>query len=75
MRVTKAYDGLSQEQRMKVKAALMQHGVNHNRGSDGWSLYRMPTVANPPTTLRLHYRDSNGKLLQVINITTDGVTR
>ena len=81
-----AYQGLSQEQRLRVRAELMAHDAvkttrmrstldGPNRPAEGWYIYRIPTTVHPPTTLRLHYRSATGKLLQVISITENGVTR
>ena len=75
-----AYRGLSVEQRIKVKAILSKEapvadGRRARRGDrprQGWSIFRSPTTIHPPTTLRLHYRDANGKLVKVTSITEPG---
>jgi hypothetical protein len=77
----RALHGLSQEQRMKVIANLPEprrYGTSYAGEEStraGWSIYREPTTINPPTTLRLHKRSPTGKLLMVINITENGVTK
>jgi hypothetical protein len=68
--VLNAMKGLSQEQRMRVNLILGEQSTN-----EGWSLYRMPTTQNPPTTLRLLKRDGHGNLTQVVGITESGVTK
>lgn len=74
------YYGLTQEQRIRVKAeldarchqaggALSYNEYYSNRPREGWFIYRQPTTINPPTILRLHKRDGQDRLLQVISIT------
>ena len=71
-----ALQGLTPEQRLKVLALLPERHISHTGNTrEGWSIYRSPTTINPPTTLRLHKRDGKGRLVQVISITENGVTK
>lgn len=77
------HEGLSSRQKLLVMVEL---GIPEQRTSNGrldrrsatvsgWSVFREPTTIHPPTTLRLHKRDSRGRLVQVVSITENGVTR
>jgi hypothetical protein len=66
-----AMHGLTEAQKNAVRDALPAED-DSKRGRDlaGWSVYRMPSIRNPPTTLRVHHRDPvTGKLLEVVSIT------
>lgn len=77
------HEGLSSRQRLLV---MIELGIPEQRTSNGkldrrnatvsgWSVFRELTTIHPPTTLRLRKRDSRGRLVQVVSITENGVTR
>jgi hypothetical protein len=80
-----ALRGLSEDQRKMIRLHLTAIGVipgqHHGRRGaeespyEGWSIYRQPTTGKEPRELLLHKRDARGKLIQVIVITQNGVTR
>lgn len=73
--MTNALRNLTFEQRLLIRAHLPSPGQWGGAAREGWSIYRIPSIGNPPHTLRLHYRNGAGRLSQVISITEDGVTK
>lgn len=79
----KYLDGLTLRQRELVKLYLADARRGNHRGDrhrddsamSDWWVYRIPSTKNPPTTLRLHKRDNQGRIVQVISITENGVTK
>lgn len=55
--------GLTDEQKAAINAVLpsVTSRSTPERPREGWWVYRVPSVANPPTTLRLHYYALGGR--------------